>query len=493
MELLTEMEDLRGLNLLHEGSIALMDVEHVGMGIDVEYCLKKTKQLKKEIQELKKKCDKDTKVVKPWKKKYKGKFNIQSSTQLSDILFNELGHKAVDLTDAENPATTEAALSKLKLDVLTDIINIKRKTKLKNTYLGNFLREEVDGRIHSFLGLHTTATYRGSSRNPNIHNIPVRLPETKKTTREAVVPKDKDHGIMEIDFSGVEVMTATCYHKDPNMIEEILNPERDMHNDAAKDCFILSDKEVTKILRFYGKNMFIFPQFYGDYYVSCATSLWEAIKAHSLKTAKGLPLRKHLKKKGIKTYKQFEKHIKKVEKKFWTIRFPIYGKWKENHVKIYQEKGYYDSFTGFRYQRLMSRNDIINYPIQGDAFHILLLSLIHVNKEFKARGLKSRIINHIHDALLIEYYKKEYNEVIAICKQIMEEEVRKVWKWIIIPLTVEVEVSPLGKSWYYKQEVNESKCKKCNAEWRYVKKSEDGKSLKMECPICRKKTKKTLH
>jgi len=81
--------------------------------------------------------------------------------------------------------------------------------------------------------------------------------------------------LYEFDFSGVEVCTSAIYHQDPVFINYLQDPHADMHRDFTRDIFMLEEDEVSKMLRFFIKNGWTFPQFYGDYYGSCAPNLIE--------------------------------------------------------------------------------------------------------------------------------------------------------------------------------------------------------------------------
>lgn len=67
------------------------------------------------------------------------------------------------------------------------------------------------------------------------------------------------------------------------------------------------------------------------------------------------------------------------------------------------------------------------------------------------KKLKSRVVAEIHDSLLIYFHHKEIDDVIQRARQIMTEEIREHWKWIIVPLGIEVELAPKGGSWADKQ------------------------------------------
>ena len=271
-----------------------------------------------------------------------------------------------------------------------------------------------------------------------------------------------------MDYSGAEVRAATFYHKDPMMMEYIEDPSKDMHRDMAAECFLLDPREVTKMARYCGKNMFVFPQFYGAYWRTCAANLWEAIEDHSLATKGGTPMKEHLEREGIthlvsKTKnkstraptdkKSFEHHIFKVDQDFWGRRFKIYSKWKEDHYNRYLKRGWFEMLTGFRCRGLMQYNDVINYGTQGVAFHMLLWSLIELMKEIKKRELKTLIIGQIHDSIIFDLVPEERSIVLPLAREIMCERIRDHWSWINVGLAIEAELSPVNGNWFQKREV----------------------------------------
>jgi len=478
--------------LIHQGTEALAEVEANGIYIDVPYCKQQSRYLDRKIHRLEKKLD-QTEAFQIWKKKYTRYFKIDSGPQLADVLFNEMKLKPAIVTGTGEPSVSQEALSALKLDFVDNLIQYRKYMKAKNTYLSNFIKEAhpEDSMLHPFFHLHTVQTYRSSSSNPNWQNLPSRDGEIKRIIKRAIRPR-KGHHIVEIDYSGIEVKIAACYHHDPTMLKYIHNPKSDMHRDMAQQCFMLKDDEWTKMTRYVAKNMFVFPQFYGDYYKSCASNQWNACDSLGLVTAQGLPIRQHLKKKGINTLKQFENHIKSVENNFWNKRFKVYNKWKNKHVALYERRGWFDLKTGFRCQGIMRRNEVINYPVQGAAFHCLLWSLINVNKILLEKGYKTCIIGQIHDSLVLDTHHGELDEVLRICKHVMCEALKVHWDWIIVPVGIEIEVAPLNKSWYEKDEVFEQTCPHCNYPWSWAgaNKDDDGNVIGkfLTCVHCEERT-----
>ena len=261
---------------------------------------------------------------------------------------------------------------------------------------------------------------------------------------------------------------AACYHHDPVFISYITTPGKDMHRDMAAQLYCLDPKDVSKDARYGAKNKFVFPQFYGDYYVACARALWEWIEKGKLKGPDGKSLFKHLKRCGIlergecnpeesPVEETFEKHVQEVEDDFWNNRFMVYGEWRRAWYKRYLKKGYFDLLTGFRVYGSFARNAVTNYPVQGSAFHCLLWTLIQVNRRLKKHKMKSMVVGQIHDSLIGDIRIDELTDYLSIVEEITAVDLPKHWPWINVPMVIEYEISPVGSSWFQKKEVKFSK------------------------------------
>lgn len=457
-----------GYELLHEGVIALSRVEANGMKVDVDYlnraivsCEEKRKRIRAKLQE--------TKVWGIWRKRFGERANLTSDAQLASVLFEEMRIEPKEFTEKGRPSTDEGALEKLDLKFVKGYVLMKKYEKASGTYLKGIQRELMNGFIHPVFNLHTTQTYRSSSDTPNFQNMPVRNPMMAELIRNCFISRFGKRGvIVENDYKGLEVSISACYHLDPKFIRYITDPAMDMHRDMAMQCFMLTPEDMKaksgKNLRYGAKNMFVFPQFYGDFYPRCAQSLWDWVERAQLTTAAGVPIREHLRAKGITRLGKcdpsekpmpgtFEHHIKQVEDDFWNNRFGVYGKWKKTWWNEYLENGGFDTHTGFRIEGVMDRNQVINYPVQGSAFHCLLWSLIRIQKILRKEKMRSVIAGQIHDSLIGDVHADELTDYLAIVKQVSEHDVRKHWDWISVPLTVENEIVPLGESWFHKREV----------------------------------------
>jgi DNA polymerase I-like protein with 3'-5' exonuclease and polymerase domains len=443
--------------LLHKGILAFARAEQAGMRVDTEYCEHKQAQLAKKIQFLERDF-KESNFYKHWHHVHGAKTNIDSSWQLANILYDVRKIEPTKTTAHGKGSTDEEALHQLNIPEIQPLLDIRSLKKLKNTYLEAFVREQVNNFIHPFFNLHIPKTFRSSSDRPNFQNLPRRDEQAMNIIRRALFAR-KGHQIGEVDYSGIEVKISTCYHKDPVMLKYMRDPVSDMHKDMAIEIFLLDklDKKNPDhyVLRQAAKNGFVFPQFYGDYYVNCAQNLtgrWCKLPKGRWNDRHGIPfegttIAAHLISKGIKSYEKFEEHIKQVERNFWSRRFKVYQQWKDDWWEDYQDNGYFDLLTGFRCSGVMKKNDATNYPIQGSAFHCLLWSFIELDRIQREEKWGSRLIGQIHDAIVLDIEPSEMEHVMKTVKRVTCVDLPRKWPWIIVPLDVEAEVCEVDRPW----------------------------------------------
>jgi DNA polymerase-1 len=441
--------------LFHKGALALQRAEYTGMRVDMEYCKRKKEELTIRIAELEQKIY-ESNFGKKWSRSIGGKRpNLNSNPQLSRFLYSILKLKPVRFTESGQPATDEEALSELDIPELDMLLEMRKFRKIRDTYLDAFMREQVNGYIHPFFNLHLTKTFRSSSDSPNFQNIPKRDKEATKICREALFPRP-GHQFVSMDYSAIEVKMAVCYVEDEKLCYDVLHG--DMHKDMAIELYMLDDLDKRHsgeaVLRQGAKNGFVFPQFYGDYYGNCVLNLLKWARQAYLKD--DTPALVHLKDKelitldksgNVKKFDKFLEHVRKVEDQFWNVRYKQYSRWKDKVWYEYQKKGYIEMKTGFRCYGLMSKKDITNYPFQGTAFHCLLWAFVEIDRVFREHKMDSRLVSQIHDEITADILPEECDNAIKLMVRIATEDIRENWKWINIPLTVEVEKAEVDKSW----------------------------------------------
>jgi len=444
--------------LLHKGLLALARAERQGMRIDVEYCQRKMIHLARKIKHLQSQFM-ESKLHAIWQRIYEKNVNLQSDPQLTKILYTIMKIKPTKLTDNGQGATDEEALKQLGIPELEKLIEIRKLLKVRNTYLSAFEREQVNGILHPFFNLHTVITYRSSSQSPNFQNIPKKDAYSMKLCRQAIYARP-GHYIFSIDYAGIEVRMACIYTEDEKLIYDTLHG--DMHKDMAIELYMLNGLDKShrgeKNLRQGGKNGFVFPEFYGDYYGNCAIGLLKWAEISELKD--GTPALAHLANKGlitlnkegvVKNSDKFIEHVKNVEDMFWNERYRTYNKWKNTWWNTYQKKGYFDMYTGFRCSGVMNKKDACNYPFQGSAFHCLLWSFIRADEVAYAEGWGSKLFGQIHDEMLLDTHPDELKMVSGRIQQIMCKELPEAWDWITVPLEVEADVCEVDRPWSEKK------------------------------------------
>lgn len=439
--------------LFHEGTLAFARAERMGMRIDVEYCEKQKRRLTKKIERLRGKIE-SSKFGRHWKHVYGKSYNLNSNHQLAHYLYNVKKIKPVKETGSGKGATDEEALKTLEIPELNWLLEMRKFMKVRDTYLDAYVREQVNGKIHPSFNLHLVKTYRSSSANPNFQNIPKRDEKARKLTRGAIFPR-KGYQFIGMDFSGIEVRMACVYTEDEQLIHDTIHG--DMHRDMAIELYMLDslDKHHAgeKNLRQGGKNGFVFPEFYGDYYGNCAPNLLKWASKAYLKD--GTPAFVHLERKGlvklteageIRNSDKFVEHVKKVEDYFWNVRYKKYTKWKDRIWQRYQRKGYIDMLTGFRCSGLMNKKDVTNYPFQGTAFHCLLKVFIELDRMAYSQGWDSFPVFQVHDEVTLDVNPEEAVMVEKEMYRLATEELPNQWKWITIPLEVEMEKGDVDQS-----------------------------------------------
>lgn len=452
--------------LLHYGVLALARAERQGIRVDLDFAYAKEKELTEMIEE---ETDKfmQTKFCREWVRSLgHKKININSDPQLSTYLYKTKKLKPHKLTASGQGSTEETALESLNIKELNILLHARKLKKLRDTYLAQFFRETVDGHIHPFYNLHIPVTYRSSSDQPNFQNMPIRDPYAKAIIRGCLHARP-NHQLLEIDFGNLEVRIATCYHEDPTMIKYIEDPKSNMHTDMAKQIYFINKLDPENVeghntLRQSAKNSFVFPQFYGDYYANNVEGLSRWVKLSTrtrwkdcdgIELDKGVYVGEHMRKNGVKSNRDFLDHMRDIEDHFWTERFPVYNKWKERWWRKYQKNGYFDMFTGFRCSGIMTRNDVINYPVQGAAFHCLLWSLIQLDRIMVKENWDTKIVGQIHDSILFDLHPDELQMVLDYVKKVTTIDLPNEWKWIIVPLEVDYEICKVDQSWNHKKKI----------------------------------------
>ena len=345
-------------------------------------------------------------------------FNINSPKQLGEILFGEMQLPGGKKTKT-GYSTSASVLEKLEPDYpfVSKILEYRQLTKLKSTYadgLAVYIGE--DNRIHGKFNQTITATGRISSTEPNLQNIPVRMPLGREI-RKVFIPKE-GCVFIDADYSQIELRILAHMSDDKNLIDAY-NHSKDIHAATASLVFHVPLVEVTKEQRSNAKAV-NFGIVYG-------------ISSFGLSNDLSI------------SRKEAEQYIKD-----YFISYPGIKNYLDNSVKEAKEKGYSVTMFGRRrpipeltsgnfMQRQFGERVAMNSPIQGSAADIMKIAMINVAKELKEKDLKSKIVLQVHDELLIEAYENEVEQVKDILKRNMEQAAH-----LNVPLDVDVQV---GNNW----------------------------------------------
>lgn len=440
-------------DFITEGLTTLARMQHNGIPVIRKYYEQKSVDLGKEIADLEREI-KQFPEIKEFEERKKRPINLNSDFDMRELFFKQMGLKPTKFTDSELESVDYSVLLGLKNPISEKLIRMNKLSKTKSTYIDQFIREiEDDDKIHPFFDLHTVRTFRSGSSRPNFQNIPVRDKEAKEISRRGIIPS-KGNLILDRDYGSQEVRIIACYTKDPTLIAYCNDPNSDMHRDEAMKIFELDKNEVTKDIRFYGKNCFVFPEFYNSYYVSCARDLRK--NCWHLKTKSGVPVWQHLMNKRIiqspeDKSKLFEKHVQGVESDFFK-RYKYVKRWQKKVAKEFIENGYVKMFDGFRYGGgIVTLNKLANAPIQGTAFHCLLWSMIEIDRIAKEEHWNTKSIGEIHDAELYDTDPSEKQHVKDVVNYVSTQFIREEKEWLIVPLVTEWDETKVNQPWYYKE------------------------------------------
>lgn len=408
-------------SLFHETLPIFFDMTFRGIPIDQKLLKELLNSTAEHISRLKT-IQRKSPSLAEYVKKYSETWNPSSHRSLQRMFFGIFGLKPLktteggtDLAKIEDCSTDSETMDFLydqtkEGEEAQNLIEVCRDLswlEKLNGYLKNFLlQSSIDGKIHPDYLLHVPTSYRSSSANPNFQNLPKRKKEQAELRRILVPQND---WFLEMDFSGAEVRMYATYSQDPTLVYNIRH-DVDYHRRYAALLYEKDLDDITEDERYKGKNGFVFPEFYGDYWSSIAT-----------KNPQWKPER-----------------IREVEKIFWKD-MEVLRKWQEDQETFYLQNGYLQLATGFviRYGKggCLKKNQIRNMPNQGTAFHRLLRALIDCNKKMKELGLKSVMVGQIHDSCVFDVFEDEVPDLMELANEIV---VRPAWDWdVIVPWEVE--------------------------------------------------------
>ncbi len=346
-------------------------------------------------------------------------FNLNSTKELSYILFTKLGLKPVKKTKT-GLSTDISVLESLVKDheIIGYLIQYRTLSKLKSTYIDSLPKMINDrtGRIHTSYNQTVAATGRLSSTDPNLQNIPVKDDFGKKIRGGFVA--EKGYTLLSSDYSQIELRLAAHLSKDENM-KKAFNDGIDIHSMTASSTFGVSLDKIEPWMRRQAK-IINFATIYGvsPYGLSQQADI-------SMSDAKKFI------DKYFETYPGFRKYIDE------TIAFAKENKYVITLAGRKRPVPEIDNAVSFR--REGAERIAINTPIQGTSADMIKIAMINIHRILSEKKLKSRMIMQVHDELVLEVSEDEKE----IVKEIVETNMRDAMK---LDVVIKVD-SGWGNNW----------------------------------------------
>ena len=346
-------------------------------------------------------------------------FNINSTMQLSKVLFEEL-HLPAGKKTQKGYSTDTATLEGLREEggeIISDLLDYRQLSKLQSTYIDVLpsLQDE-NGRIHTSFLQTGTATGRLSSRNPNLQNIPVRTDEGRMI-RSAFTPR-LGHLFLSADYSQVELVVLAHMSQDPALMAAF-NEGQDVHRYTAGLIFSKDvgevdshERRIAKTINFgimYGMSAFRLSRDLGISRSDASAFISRYFERYS----------------GIKAF---------VDKT---------NAYASEHGYVLTAGGHRRDVLGInssnKVEKASAERVAVNTVIQGTAAEIMKLAMIAVDRAIREAGLETKMLLQVHDELIFEVPEKEKDVVGALVKEKMESAVK-----LSVPLRASLE---FGQSW----------------------------------------------
>ncbi|MBP6209392.1 MAG: DNA polymerase I [Anaerolineales bacterium] len=413
-----DLERLNGTRLLAEIEMPLVTVlagmEMLGIMIDLPFFQSMSDELARRMAEIERRVFES--VGKP--------FNLNSTQQLSDVLFTHLRLEPPDKgkkTASGHYSTSADVLENLrgKHPVVDMILENRELSKLKSTYVDALPAAVVKhtGRVHTSYGQTGAVTGRISSSNPNLQNIPIRTEEGRRVRNGFIA--EKGSVLLSVDYSQIELRIVAHMANDEAMLAAFRAGE-DIHATTAAAVYGIELEAVTKDMRRHAKAI-NFGLIYGmsAFGLARSTELTLAEAEEFVKTY-------------FKKFPGVKKYLDETRQRAA----------QQGYVEtLLRRRRYFPALQGKVNPQMKNREEreAINAPIQGTAADIMKIAMLKIPSALIAAGLKSKMLLQVHDELVLECPKGELEKT----AQIVQETMANAYP-LSIPLSTEARA---GRSW----------------------------------------------
>ncbi len=395
--------------------LALMEIN--GVKVDKKFLKLLSDKFEKKINNLEKEIFKISKK----------EFNIGSTKQLGEVMYNEMKISSMKKTKKGSFATSAQVLEDLafkghKLPKL--VLDWRQVAKLKNTY-SDSLQEHINPtskRVHTSFLLAATSTGRLASSDPNLQNIPIKS-EDGKDIRKSFIAEDK-YTLISADYNQIE-MRILADLADVKELKKAFKNNEDIHSLTASQVFNTNVNKVDSNMRRKAKTIN-----FGIIYGISQYGLAKQIGVSNIEA-----------KDFLNSY---------------FLKFPEIKDYMESTIKFCRRSGYVNNIFGRRTHitgindknfnvRNFQERAAINAPIQGSASEIMRMAMIRIYEKFKEmKNLECKILLQIHDELIFEVKNGEAKKYSKIIQDEMSSVKDSDLHSFSIPLLVDVNV---GDNW----------------------------------------------
>lgn len=348
-----------------------------------------------------------------------GPFNINSTKQLGELLFEKLALPPVKKTKT-GYSTNVDVLEKLKdkHPIIPAIMDYRMLTKLKSTYAEGLIKViGEDGRIHTTFQNLVTATGRLSSTEPNLQNIPVRT-DLGAEIRKMFIPKP-GCVLVDADYSQIE-LRVLAHIADDKAMQRAFIDNMDIHTVTASQVFGVPVQQVTPLQRRHAKAV-NFGIVYGISEFSLADDI--GVSRYAAKDYIDSYLTNY---RGVRDY--MKRVVEEARSSGYT-------------QTIYGRRRYIPELKSGNYTiRQGAERIALNTPIQGSAADLIKLAMIRVDDALRKQYPEAQLLLQVHDELIVECPQQIASEVAALVSMQMQQVAQ-----LAIPLVAEAK---WGKSWY---------------------------------------------
>jgi DNA polymerase-1 len=412
--LLRKEVEVQGLDSVYEKidlplSGVLAEVERTGILVDPGALAKMSHSMEKEVRRLEKEI---------WKLAG-SEFNVNSPTQLAEILFDKLNLQPPARRGKGKVRSTAADIleeMKEQHELPAKVIEYREIAKLKSTYvdaLPKLIHPETK-RLHTSFSQTGTATGRLSSSDPNLQNIPIRS-ELGREIRAAFVAQ-KGQILLSADYSQIELRIMAHFSKDPVLTEAFRNGE-DIHARTAQEVFGVGPMAQTGEHRRAAKAIN-----FGIIYGLSAFGLAQQLGIEQ-KEASQFINAYFTRYRGVKQY--LDNVL--VETRKTGVAKTLFGRIRP--------------ITEINSPQVQLRNfaerTALNSPLQGTAADLIKMAMISIDARLKKEKLAAKMILQVHDELLFELPVKEKSKL----EKLVKEEMENVHN-LAVPLVVEIGTGP---------------------------------------------------